>query len=165
MRIDAPPRPDLMREPLLPRSSPKRIALALLGVVTFAACSSQTPPRATAPSIGRTPMPQSSPGASLRLALFVDGKIVSVRHGQGSTIVDWPSATAPYEPPVAAKGGFVGLTDADPGIGLSFVSKSATTQLAPPPLSQGFGVAPDGAFVAYGRADLSKVTGSTRLVV
>jgi hypothetical protein len=57
------------------------------------------------------------------------------------------------------------LTDADQGVGLSFVSKSTSTVLAAPPLSQGFGVSPDGALVAYGRADLSKVSGSTRLVL
>jgi hypothetical protein len=144
-----------------------RILLALLGVVALAACSSEPPsPIASiTPTSEATPAPTSASGGSLRLALFVDGKIVSVRHGQSSTIVDWPSATAPYEPPVAARGGFVGLTDADPGVGLSFVSKSASTELAPPPLSQGFGVSPDGAFVAYGRADLSKITGSTQLVL
>jgi hypothetical protein len=155
----------------MPRSrlDPRR-ALGLLplfltaGIVT---CSGPTTPPITsdASPSGRAPVSSPGRGATLRLPLFIDGAVVSIVDGERTTVARWPSPTAPYEPPVVVPGGFVGFSGDGLDLTLSFVAPSGNRVLAPPPLTQGFGVSPGGKSVVVGRADLSQVRGPTRLLM
>jgi hypothetical protein len=102
---------------------------------------------------------------TLRIPLFVDGTIVSVENDERTIVARWPSPTAPYEPPVAVPGGFVGLSGDGLDLALSFVTPGGNRVVGPPPLTQGFGVSLGGKAVVVGRADLSRVRGSTRLLM
>ena len=62
-------------------------------------------------------------------------------------------------------GGFVGLSEVGFDRRLWFVGRHGNRLLAGPPLSQGFSVSADGRSVVVGSVDLSKVTGSTRLLM
>jgi hypothetical protein len=131
------------------------------------ACSGPTTPPSTgdASPSGRAPGSPPSRGATLRLPLFLDGAIVAVENGERTTIARWPTPAAPYQPPVVVPGGFVGLSGAGPDLSLSFVTRSGNRVLAPPPLTQDFGVSAGGKTVVVGRADLSRIRGSTRLLM
>jgi hypothetical protein len=150
--------------------SDTRAALGLLPLVlttVLLACSGPTtPPSASeAPSTGRASESSPSRGATLRLPLFVDGSVVSVENGERTTIARWPSPAAPYQPPVVVPGGFVGFSGDGLDLTLSFVAPSGDRVLAPPPLTQDFGVSAGGKTVVVGQADLSRVQGSTRLLM
>jgi hypothetical protein len=97
--------------------------------------------------------------------LFVDGELISVVDGRAVTVARWPSATAPYEPPVMVPGGFVGLSEDGFDRRLWFVARQGSRMLAGPPLTQGFAVSAAGRSVVVGSADLSKLAGSTHLLM
>lgn len=103
--------------PHMPRSrSDIRRALRLLPFLpltaTLLACTGGAAPPSTgdAPASSRATGSSPAQGPTLRLPLFVDGEVVSLRHGQPTLVARWPSPTAPYEPPVVVPGGFVGLS-------------------------------------------------------
>lgn len=143
--------------------------LLVLAVLLFAAC---TAPAEVGRNTPRSPVgatPSASPSrvgndTTLGLRLFVDGRIIMVTDGREATVAQWPSATAPYEPPVEARHGFVGLTYAPRGQALWYVTAGGVRRLGSP-VSQGFGVSALGRYVAFGETDLTSRRGSTRLVL
>ena len=141
--------------------------LPILLTAVLLACSGPATSRSTSdPSVaGPVARPISGQGPTLRLPLFVDGEVVSVRDGKPTLVARWPSPTAPYEPPVVVPGGFVGLSGDGLDLALWFVAPGGNRLVVPPPLTQGFGVSAGGTSVVVGRADLSRVEGSTRLVM
>ena len=152
----------------MPRTDRLLRGLLVLGLISFTACTNPTEvdhaPRSPIVSAPSEAPPQVTPRTTLDLRLFVDGTIIVVTDGKGTTVARWPSATAPYEPPVEARHGFVGLTYARRGQALWYVTARGARRLASP-VSQGFGVSALGRYVAFGKTDLTSRRGSTRLVL
>jgi hypothetical protein len=139
----------------------KPLPILLTTVVLACSGPATRPSTSDAPPPDRTPVPSPDRGVTLRLPLFIDGAIVSVENGERTIVARWPSPTAPSQ--VAVRGGFVGLSGEGLDLTLSFAAPGGNRVLAPPPLTQGFGVSLGGRAVVVGRADLSRVRGSTRL--
>lgn len=152
----------------MPRTDRLRRGVLVLALIAFTACTNPAEvdraPRTPAVSAPSEAPPHAKHRTTLDLRLFVDGTIIAVTDGKETTVARWPSETAPYEPPVEARHGFVGLTYARRGQALWYVTARAARRLANP-VSQGFGVSVLGRYVAFGKTDLTSRRGSTRLVL
>ncbi|MEW6059698.1 MAG: hypothetical protein AB1551_06105 [Actinomycetota bacterium] len=152
----------------MPRTDRILRGVLVFGLVASGACTSSTevdhtPSSPVVTTSSGTP-PQVNSLATLDLRLFVDGAIVAVTDGKETALARWPSTTAPYEPPVEARHGFVGLTYARRGQALWYVTAKGARRLASP-VSQGFVVSALGTYVAFGKTDLTSRRGSTHLVL
>jgi hypothetical protein len=94
----------------------------------------------------------------------VDGRIVTVTNGRQSVVARWPSPKAAYQPPMAARHGFVGLGYGRRGIVIWYVTRRDARRLAGP-VAQSFGVSAGGTRISFSRSDLRKPSGPSRLTL